>query len=129
MDAPPEALVVDPRPGTGVRVTDQELIAMALAQAVTALVSNRQSLGTIGRLLPGFFPHLPDQSQCNRRMRRLTPWITTMQLGVAELITIGNVRLVDGTLSRCANYAGCVSRSEFAGHAAYGECAAKGQWH
>ncbi len=62
-------------------------------------------MGTIGRLLPGFFPDLPKQSQYNRRLRRLTPWITTVQLAVAELVADGHVRLVDGTLLGCANYA------------------------
>lgn len=79
--------------------------------------------------MPGIFPHLPDQSQFNRQLRRLTPWITTVQLGVAELIATGSVRLVDGTLLGCANYAGCASHSEFAGHAAYGYCASKSQWY
>jgi hypothetical protein len=139
MDASLETLVVTayvfacslsiPRPGPVGEITDHELIALAVAQAVTGLVSDRQFLGTVGRLLPGFFPHLPDQSQYNRRMRRLTPSITTVQLGVAELICTGNVRLADGTLLGCANYAGCVHRSEFAGHAAYGYCAAKSQWY
>ena len=139
MDASLETLVVAayvfacslsiPRPGPAGHVTDQELIALAVAQAVTGLVSDRQFLGTIGRLLPGFFPDLPDQSQYNRRLRRLTPWITTVQLGVAELIATGSVRLVDGTLLGCANYAGCASKSEFAGHGAYGYCASKSQWY
>jgi hypothetical protein len=118
-----------PRPGPAGKVTDQELIALAVAQAITGLVSDRQFLGTIGRILPGFFPDLPDQSQFNRRMRRLTPWITTVQFGVAELIATGSVRLVDGTLLGCANYAGCASKSEFAGHGAYGYCASKSQWY
>jgi hypothetical protein len=78
---------------------------------------------------PGFFPDLPDQSQYNRRLRRLTPSITTVQLAVAELIATGSVRLVDNTRLGCANYAGCASKSEFAGHAAYGYCASKSQWH
>ncbi len=42
-----------PRPGPAGKVTDQELIALAVAQAVTGLVSDRQFLGTIDRLLPG----------------------------------------------------------------------------
>lgn len=139
MDASLETLVVAayvfacslsiPRPGPAGKVTDQELIALAVAQAVTGLVSDRQFLGTVGRLLPGFFPDLPDQTQYNRRLRRLTPWITTVQLGVAELIATGSVRLVDGTLLGCANYAGCASKSEFAGHGAYGYCASKSQWY
>jgi len=114
-----------PRPGPEGNVTDQELIALAVAQAVTGLCSDRQFLGTIGRLLPGCFPDLPCQSQYNRRLRRLVPWITTVQLMVAEMIAEGHVRLVDGTLIACANYPGCASHSEFAGHASYGYCPSK----
>ena len=61
-------------------------------------------------------------------MRRLTPWITTVRLMLAELVAEGQVRLADGTLIACANYPGCVSRSEFAGHAAYGYCPSKSQF-
>jgi hypothetical protein len=116
-----------PRPGPPGRVTDPELVALAVAQAATGLCSDRQFLGTIGRLLPGWFPRLPDQPQYNRRLRRLTPWITRTQLMVAELIVEGRVRLVDGTLISCANYPGCASRSEFAGHASYGYCPSKSE--
>src|ERR1700686_2062111 len=114
-----------PRPGPAGKVTDEEVIALAVAQAVTGICSDRQFLGVIGRLLPGFFPELPGQSQYNRRLRRLTPWITTVQMMVAELIADGEVRLVDGTLIACANYPGCASLSEFAGHASYGYCPSK----
>lgn len=118
-----------PRSGPRGKATDEELIALAVAQAVTGLVSDRQFLGTVGRLLPGCFPRLPGQSQFNRRLRRLTPQITRVQLGLAELIARGRVRLVDGTLLSCANYAGCAARSEFAGAATYGYCAAKSRWY
>ena len=118
-----------PRCGPRGKATDQELIALAVAQAATGLVSDRQFLATIGRLLPGCFPELPGQSQYNRRLRRLVPQITRVQLGVAELVATGSVRLVDGTLLSCANYAGCASKSEFAGYAAYGYCAAKSHWY
>jgi len=40
----------------------------------------------------------------------------------------GELRLADGTLIGVANYAGCAQRSEFAGTAAYGYCAAKSQY-
>ncbi len=55
--------------------------------------------------------------------------LATVQLGVAELLASGTVRLVDGTLLSCANDAGCASHSEFAGWAAYGYCAAKSRWY
>ena len=102
-----------------------ELIALAVAQAVTGLSSDRQFLGMVGKLLPGWFAHLPDQTQFNRRLRRLTPKITTAQLMVAELIAERDVRLVDGTLISCANYPGCAKNSDFAPKAAYGYCPSK----
>ena len=117
--------VAIPRPGPEGLITDHELIALAAAQAATGICSDRQFLGVIDRLLPGWFPHLPDQTQYNRRLRRLAPWIATVQLQVAGLIAEGQIRLVDGTLIACANYPGCASKSEFAGHASYGYCPSK----
>src|ERR1700704_317204 len=114
-----------PRPGPRGLITDQELIALAVAQAVTGLASDRQFLGMVRRLLPGWFSHLPEQTQFNRRLRRLTPQITRVQLMVAELVAEGQVRLVDGTLISCANYPGCAKRSDFAPDAAYGYCPSK----
>ena len=117
-----------PRPGPRGLITDEELIALAVAQAATGLCSDRQFLGMVARLLPGWFPHLPEQTQYNRRLRRLTPAITRVQLTLAELIAEGRVRLVDGTLISCANYPGCAKRSEFAPDAAYGYCPSKSRF-
>jgi hypothetical protein len=118
-----------PRRGPAGKITDQELIALAVAQAVIGVPSDRQFLGTIARLLPGWFAHLPDQTQFNRRLRRLTPWMTTVQLMVAEWIAEAEIRLVDGTLISCANYPGCASHSHFACHASYGCCPSKSRVH
>jgi hypothetical protein len=138
MDASLETLVIAgyvfatslsiPRPGPAGQVSDHELIALAVAQAITGLCSDRQFLGQIGRLLPGWFPVLPDQSQYNRRLRRLTPQLTQVQMMVADLIAQDPIRLVDGTLIACANYPGCQRRSEFAGHASFGYCPSKSQY-
>jgi hypothetical protein len=118
-----------PRSGPAGKITDAEVIALSVAQAAMGVPSDRQFLGLVGKLLPGWFAHLPDQSQYNRRLRRLTPWITTTQLGVAELVTSGQVRLVDGTLLSCANYAGCAQKSLFAGDAGYGYCPSKSRYY
>ena len=138
MDASLETLVVAgyvfatslsiPRPGPAGRVSDPELIALAVAQAITGVCSDRQFLGQIARLLPGWFPVLPDQPQYNRRLRRLTPHLTQVQMMVAELIAQDPIRLVDGTLIACANYPGCQRRSEFAGYASFGYCPSKSQF-
>jgi hypothetical protein len=121
-----EAVV--PRSGPEGATSDAELVALSVAQASIGIPSDRQFLGLIGKLLPGWFPHLPCQSQYNRRMRRLAPLLAAVQLQLAELLASGELRLADGTLIGVANYAGCRSRSEFAGTAAYGYCAAKSQY-
>jgi len=109
-----------PRPGPEGKITDAELVALAVAQAAMGESSDRKFLGMIAYRLEGWFPHLPDQTQYNRRLRRLTPQITAVQVAVAELIAEGRVRLADGTLISCANYPGCASKSHFAGAASYG---------
>ena len=68
-----------PRSGPRGKASNEELIALAVAQTVTGLVADRQFLGTIGRLLPGCLPALPGPSQFNRRLRRLTPQIPAMR--------------------------------------------------
>jgi hypothetical protein len=117
-----------PRPGPEGKITDAELVALAVAQASIGVPSDRQFLGLVAKLLPGWFPHLPDQTQYNRRLRRLTPSIALVQQQLSELIAVGTVRIADGTLIGVANYAGCASHSEFAGAAAYGYCASKNQY-
>ena len=117
-----------PRPGPQGAITDAELVALAVAQAAMGVPSDRQFLGLVGKVLPGWFPHVPSQSQYNRRLRRLAPLIASVQLRVSELIAASDLRIADGTLIGVANYAGCASRSEFAGSAAYGYCAAKSEF-
>src|SRR5438034_5782095 len=111
---------VPPRPGRPPLVSDAELVALAVAQAAIGISSDRQFLGLIGRVLPGWFAHLPEQSQYNRRLRALVELISIVQQRLARWLDNGGVRLSDGTLIGVANYPGCVQRSEFAGFAPYG---------
>src|SRR5213080_5048040 len=101
-------------------VSDAELVALAVAQAAIGISSDRQFLGLIGRVLPGWFPHLPDQSQYNRRLRGLVELISIVQQRLARWLDAGGARLSDGTLLGVANYPGCQQRSEFAGFARFG---------
>lgn len=109
-------------------VSNEELTALAVCQSVTGITSDRQFLGIVDRLLPGWFPRLPDQSQYNRRLRLLTPRMVWVQQRLSELLATGDLRLADGTLIGVANYAGCQHRSEFAGLAAYGYSPSKSQY-
>jgi len=111
---------VPPRPGRPAQVSDAELVALAVCQAAMGIPSDRQFLGLVERILPGWFPHLPCQSQYNRRLRSLVELISAVQLRLARWLDAGGVRLCDGTLLPCASYPGCAARSEFAGFARYG---------
>jgi IS5 family transposase len=111
---------VPPRGGRPPLTTDAELVALAVAQASIGISSDRQFLGLIEKLLPGWFPRLPDQSQYNRRLRGLVELISIVQQRLASWLDSGGVRLSDGTLIGVANYPGCEQRSEFAGFARFG---------
>jgi hypothetical protein len=109
-------------------ISDPELVALAVAQAAMGVPSDRQFLGLIRYRLPGWFGHLPDQTQYNRRLRALTEQLVSVQAKLAALLAAPGVRLVDGTLIGVANYAGCWQRSAFAGDARYGYCRSKSQY-
>lgn len=111
---------VPARPGRQPQVSDAELVALAVCQAAMGISSDRQFLGLVGYRLPGWFAHLPSQSQYNRRLRALVELISAVQLRLARWLDAGEVRLCDGTLIACASYPGCASRSAFAGFARYG---------
>lgn len=119
---------VPARPGPAAKVSDPELVALAVCQAAMGISSDRQFLGLVGWRLPGWFPSVPSQSQYNRRLRGLTGLLTLVQQRLARLLDAGGARLADGTLIGVANYAGCAGRSEFAGTAAYGLCPSKSEW-
>lgn len=112
-----------PVPARGGRkplITDAELVALSVAQAAIGISSDRQFLGLIGRVLPGWFPHLPDQSQYNRRLRGLVELISIVQQRLARWLDVGGARLSDGSLIAVASYPGCQHHSEFAGFARFG---------
>jgi hypothetical protein len=111
---------VPARSGRRPLITDAELIALAVCQAAIGISSDRQFLGLVGRVLPGWFPHLPDQSQYNRRLRGLVELISIVQQRLARWLDTGGVRLADGTQLAVASYPGCRQRSEFVGTARYG---------
>jgi hypothetical protein len=111
---------VSARHGRPALVSDAELIALAVCQAAIGISSDRQFLGLVGRVLPGWFPHLPEQSQYNRRLRALVELISIVQQRLARWLDAGGVRLADGTQLAVASYPGCQQRSEFAGFARYG---------
>ena len=75
-------------------VSDAELVALAVAQAAIGISSDRQFLGLAERMLPGWFPHLPDQSQYNRRLRALVELISIVQQQLARWLDRARAEVV-----------------------------------
>src|SRR3954447_9378662 len=74
-------------------VSDAELVALAVGQAAIGISSDRQFLALIARALAGWFPHLPDQSQYNRRLRSLVGLISIVQQRLARWVDVGGGRV------------------------------------
>jgi len=111
-------------PGRPPRITDAELIALAVAQVLMGLPNDRQFLALAAFRLGHLFPYLPKQSAYNKRLRRLGPEIerTINYFAYISPSWCDGLRLLDSTPVPCAASRETTRRSEFAGIAAYGYC-------
>jgi hypothetical protein len=115
------------RTGAGRRpkITDAELITLAVAQIFLGCHSERRFLRLARQRLGHLFPYIPKQSGYNKRLRKLAPEIC---LAINQLAKISpsfcdRLRLLDSTPVPCGTSRETIKRSELAGWAAYGYCA------
>jgi hypothetical protein len=118
--------LLGPRQGPGRRpkLSDAELVCLAVAQVLLGCWSERRWLRMANRRLGHLFPYLPTPSAYNRRLRRAAPLIA---LAIRDLALhtpswCDQLRLVDSTPLPCAASRETVKRSALAGHAGYGYC-------
>jgi Transposase DDE domain len=111
-------------PGHPPRITDAELIALAVAQMFLAVPNDRRFLALARWRLGHLFPYLPQQPGYNKRLRALAPTIARVigHLAVSSPSFCDNLRLLDSTPVPCGQSRETARRSELAGHAAYGWC-------
>ena len=117
-------------PGRPPRTTDSELICLAVAQILLDCHSDRQFLAVAARRLAHLFPVRPKHSGYHQRVRRLAPKIATAlsMLACDTPHSDDQLRLLDSTPVPCAQSRTTVRRSDFAGIAGYGYCAAHSRW-
>ena len=111
-------------PGHPPRITDAELIALAVAQMFLAVPNDRKFLALARWRLGHLFPYLPKQPGYNKRLRALAPTIARIiaHLAAGSPSFCDNLRLLDSTPVPCGQSRETARRSELAGHAAYGWC-------
>jgi DDE family transposase len=112
------------------RITDAELVCLAVAQILLDVPSERRFLRCAMCRLGHLFPYLPKQPGYNKRMRALAPQIVRLLNAIAYMSPswCDNIRLLDSTPVPCGQSRETVKRSEFAGYAAYGYCASHGRY-
>jgi hypothetical protein len=111
-------------PGRPPKLSDAELVCLAVAQVLLGFASERRWLRFAGQRLGHLFPYLPTPSAYNRRLRRAGPLVALAICGLAVHTPSwwDQLRLVDSTPVPCAASRETVRRSALAGHAGYGYC-------
>ena len=120
-----EVLPRRPRARRRPKITDAELVCLAVAQILLDCPSERRFLRFAIVRLAHLFPYLPKQPGYNKRMRALAPQIVRLlnAIAFASPSWCDTIRLLDSTPVPCGASRETVKRSQFAGHAAYGYCA------
>lgn len=119
-----------PRARRRPKITDAELVCLAVAQILLDIPSERHFLRFAMCRLGHLFPYLPKQPGYNKRMRALAPQIVRLLNAIAFCSPswCDNLRLLDSTPVPVGASRETVKRSQFAGHAAYGYCASHSRY-
>ena len=117
-------------PGRKPRITDAEVIALAVAQVFLDCPSERRFLRFARTRLGHLFPYIPKQAGYNKRVRALAGQVCLLinLLARDSPSFCDRLRLLDSTPVPCAQSRETVKRSDLAGHAAYGYCAAHSRY-
>jgi hypothetical protein len=118
------------RPGRPPRLTDAELLTLAVAQVLLGVHSEARWLRLVPAALPGAFPYLPGQSGYNKRLRAALPLLKRLirVLAADTDLWTDPVWLIDSTPIECARSRPTARRSELAGIASYSYCPSHSRW-
>jgi hypothetical protein len=112
-------------PGRPPRLSDSELVCLAVAQVLLGCNSERRWLRFVGSRLGHLFPYLPGQSAYNKRLRAAARLLAHAIRHLAERTPswCDQLRLLDSTPVPRGTSRETVKRSELRGWANYGYCA------
>jgi hypothetical protein len=119
------------RPGRRKKLSDAELLCLAVAQVLLGFPSQhhwlRFAYGRLGHL----FPYLPHQPGYHKRLVKATPLIlrAVQMLATQVPSQTDQLRLIDATPLPCGTSRETVKRSDLAGWANYGYCASHSRYY
>lgn len=119
------------RPGRPKRLSDPELVCLAVAQVLLGARSEHHWLRLCYGRLGHLFPYLPKQPGYHKRLKAAAPLIcrATMVLATQCPSWADDLRMLDATPVPCGTSRQTALRSDLVGWANYGYCAAHSRWY
>ena len=130
LKASPDRAPARPRVGFAPRLTDAELVTLAVMQALLGRTSEARWLRFARAQLRHLFPYLPQQPGYNKRLRALADtlrWLIGVLARDTRLWT-DDVWVADSTPVECTRSREAAHRSDLAGWAEYGYCASHSRY-
>ncbi len=125
-------IAIPARPGPTPACSDAELLTLALVRHLLGRRSESGFLHEVGRDWTQLFPHLPHQSEVNRRLRWLWAAFEQLRAALAAAVAVDDCAQVDTTAlpvthsSRVRGPDGWIGPNELV--ARFGRDAAHGEW-
>ena len=126
----PELVRYRPRVGIAPKLTDAELVTLAVVQALLGFTSEARFLRYARAHLRHLFPYLPNQSGYNKRLRAAAFQLHAFIRVLAEDTDLWNddTWMVDSTPVECGRSRETAMRSDLSGFAGYGYCASHSRY-
>jgi hypothetical protein len=128
--AHPGRVPARPRVGIAPKISDAELLTLAVMQALLGYTSETRWLRYARKNLLVMFPHLPQQSGYNKRLRRLADtmaWLVGALAAQTSMVD-DDVWVTDSTPVECGRSPETQKHSDLAGWAEYGYCASHSRY-
>lgn len=125
-----DMLATGRRAGHPARLSQPELVCLAVAQALLGFHSEHRWIRFARCHLRGHFPYLPHQPGYNKRLRAVLPLVKQVirDLAADSDFWLDDVWIADSTPVECGRSVPTVRRSDMAGWANYGYCASHSRW-
>ena len=130
LKANPDRVPWRPQVGIAPRISDAELVTLAVAQALLGFTSEARWLRFGRSHLRDLFPYLPGQPGYNKRLRKLVGTLSWLirALGTRTSMFGDDVWIADSTPVECGRSRETAKRSDLAGFAEYGYCASHSRY-
>lgn len=126
----PELRQWRPRVGLAPKLSDAELVTLAVLQALLGFTSETRFLRHAHVHLTSWFPYIPHQSGYNKRLRKAQGQLRAIirLLALDTDVWGDDTWVMDSTPVECGRSRPTALRSDLAGWASYGYCASHSRW-